>query len=102
MSVAASVTRELRGDDVVWGRLARIAVSRPVPRVDFWTDELVQHGRTKLMYAARMGDIARCEWLLGLGAELEAASSEYGRTPLAWAMDRGEGGDRCPEHARVG
>jgi ankyrin repeat protein len=90
VSVAASVTRSLREDPIVWSRLARIVVSRPVPNGP-WAP--VQRCHTKLMHAALVGDIPRCEWLLSLGANLEAATQYGRRTPLVWAAERGYRGE---------
>ena len=45
-------------------------------------------GRTRLMYAAHMDDLARVEWLLKRGARLELAGSD-GDTALAWASFKG-------------
>jgi hypothetical protein len=70
-----------------WSKLVRISVSRP-------------HGDngekiTKLMGAARRGDVERCAWLLGLchgAARLRdalEAEDRSGRTPLAFALDGG-------------
>jgi hypothetical protein len=48
--------------------------------------EFDPHGnrRTRLMYAARKGDVARVEWLLKRGARLELEDSD-GYTALDWA-----------------
>jgi hypothetical protein len=69
-----------------WSKLVRIGVSRP-------------HGEgkkiTKLMGAARRGDVERCAWLLGLchGAarlrEALEAEDRFCRTPLTFALDGG-------------
>ena len=99
VSVAASVTPALRNDPVVWRRLAPIVVSRPIP-FEHFPASLKQRYLTKLMHAAFVGDVARCKWLLDLGAQLEAFGDDgfYGRyrSPLMWAA---EGGTRGAERA---
>ena len=47
--------------------------------------------RTRLMYAAQAGDVARVVWLLARGARMELKDSE-GRTALHWAALKGRVG----------
>ena len=44
--------------------------------------------RTRLMYAAQAGDVARLRWLIARGARLELKDWE-GRTALYWASSEG-------------
>jgi ankyrin repeat protein len=63
-----------------------------------WDEEILfdalkdlPHGRkkrTRLMYAAAVGDVARLRWLLARGAHVENADA-HGRTALYWAAAEG-------------
>ena len=58
-------------------------------------------GRTRLMYAAQAGDVARLAWLLARGARLEL-KDWAGRTALYWAAQEGRAGTARELLARGG
>ena len=70
----SSLSRAFRGDEALW---------------DAVNDRCGQKGRTRLMWCARMGDVARARWLLERGARVDATETRDGVTALMWASWKG-------------
>ena len=69
-----SLNREMRGEEILWDAVKDISLHPSC--------------RTRLMYAAKTGDMARLRWLVARGAQLEKVDS-MNNTALWWACLKG-------------
>ncbi len=75
-----ALSRETRGEEVLWDAVKDI----PSPKFQ----------RTRLMYAAKIGDAGRLRWLVARGAKLELEDSAR-NTALWWACNAGQDAAAC-------